>query len=712
MKRIEDILDVLQSNHPGADIELVRRAYVYSAKAHKGQLRADRRPYLSHPIEVAGILADLRMDEMVITAGLLHDTVEDTTTTIETVNELFGGEVAALVDGVTKISGVIFQSTEDKQAENYRKFILAMSQDIRVILIKLADRLHNMRTLEFLPEEKRRLIARETMDIYAPLAHRLGIAALRWELEDLAFRYLQPEEYREIEQEVSMHRSDRERFIDRVAEEVRGMLVEHSIEAEVAGRPKHFYSIWEKMQRRGIPFREVYDLIALRVITGSIQGCYAVLGAIHTRWKPVPGRFKDYIALPKPNLYQSIHTTVSVPGGEMIEFQIRTREMHRVAEMGIAAHWAYKEGANPTPEYLEQFTWLRRMLEMQEEVTDSKEFLKSLKVDLFPNEIYVFTPKGDVITLSGGATTIDFAFAIHTQVGLHCQQAKVNGRLVPLKTVLRSGDRVEVITSPTREPSRDWLTMARSSKARSKIRAHIKTKEIEKSQTLGRGIIESLARKHGYSMTRLEKEGLLAKAMNEFGFRTPDAFFTAIGYGKVTGQQAMGRMIPRQQETKPVDGAARAAGKKEGISLRGLEGMMVSYARCCNPLPGDPIIGFVTRGRGVTIHTRGCPNIERLLLDPERALPVEWPEETESLRTAYLGVECLNRHGILAAQTAAMTAAGGDIVKAVAEVRGQVGYNRFAVMVRDLAGLDRIIAALRQVKGVTSVTRLRTYRPD
>ncbi|HEY1126978.1 MAG TPA: bifunctional (p)ppGpp synthetase/guanosine-3',5'-bis(diphosphate) 3'-pyrophosphohydrolase, partial [Actinomycetota bacterium] len=649
MIRLNDILNQVKSYHPDPDLDVIKKAYVYSAKVHQGQLRHSGEPYLVHPLEVAGVLAQLKLDEASIVTGLLHDTIEDTLATPEELTELFGSEVTQLVDGVTKLSKFQASATlsqEEKQAENFRKMIIAMAQDIRVILVKLADRTHNMRTLNYMREDKRQRIAQETLDIYAPLANRLGISWIKTELEDLSFRWLKPAEYADLVERVGRRKKEREKYIEDVVRLIETKLAERDLQARVSGRFKHLYSIWKKMRADAIDFDQVHDMIAFRLIMPTIPSCYEALGLIHQLWKPVPGRFKDFIAIPKPNMYQSLHTTVIGPLGERVEVQIRTEEMHRIAEEGIAAHWAYKEGKAEVRRDDEKFAWLRQLMEWQQDLKDPKEFLETVKVDLFTDEVFVFTPKGDVKSLPRGATPVDFAYAIHSDVGGRCVGAKVNGKIVPLRYKLKNGDTVEVLTNPSAHPSKDWLTFVKTSRAQQRIRGFIKQQQREKSQQLGRELLDKEFRRVGLNLNKLLKSGELKPVAAELGYRLEDDILVAVGYGKIVPHQLVQRLLPaeklaetekapareegteRKESLTPVPGAngfgrmtelaRKLVGRQSrtGVQIGGVDDVLVRFGRCCNPVPGDPIAGFITRGRGVTVHTVGCE--KALATDPER----------------------------------------------------------------------------------------------
>jgi GTP pyrophosphokinase len=718
--RIEGILDRIHEYHPEADIDAAMRAYVFAAKAHKGQERVSGEPYLSHPLEVAGILTTLRMDVHTVAAGLLHDVVEDTHATLEEVRTHFGPEIAAMVDGVTKLSRIPFSTREEAQAENIRKMVLAMSKDIRVILVKLADRLHNMRTLDPLSEERRRHIAQETLDIYAPLAHRLGIYWMKSELEDLCLRHLDAEAYRDLAARIAKRRQEREGDIGDVIRLLERKLHEVEIKAQITGRPKHFYSIYKKMRDQKKELEEIYDLTAIRVITGSLKDCYGALGVIHTLWKPISHRFKDFIAVPKSNGYQSLHTTVIGPKGDPIEIQIRTWEMHRVAEEGIASHWRYKEGRTGLDQTDQNFVWLRQLMEWQRELKDSKEFLDTLRVDLFPDEVYVFTPRGDVRPFPKGATPIDFAFSVHTDVGLHCVGAKVNGRLVPLRTELQNGDIVEIVTAPTHTPSRDWLKLVKTPRARSKIRQWIRNEERARSVAFGRDLLEKEIRRLGKSPAQLLKPEAVAQALQRYGLANEDELFAAVGYGKVSPRQAVGRLLSPEEfqaltdaeearEKKAERKPARPKPPEDGVSIRGVDDVLVRFSKCCNPVPGDEIVGFITRGRGISVHTLDCPNAVSLMADPERRIAVHWDGQRREAHQVKIRVEVgKDRPGILAEITAAISGLNTNIAHAEIVVTEQrTGLNTFVLEVTDLRQLQSVMQAIQKVDGVVGVERVK-----
>ena len=693
---------------------MIRRAYDFSAKVHKGQKRLSGEPYLVHPMAVAGIIADLKLDVPSVVGGLLHDTVEDTLTTLDEVKSLFGAEIAALVDGVTKLSRINFTSHEEKQAENFRKMILAMAKDVRVILIKLADRTHNMRTLSHLPAEKQVMTAQETLEIYAPLSHRLGIAWVKDELEDLSFKYLHPEIYYQLKRNVVKKKSAREKYINEVISIIGKKLEEEGIDAEVTGRPKHFYSIYQKMESQNLLYDQIYDLVAFRILVDAARECYETLGVIHAHWKPVPGRFKDYIALPKPNMYQSLHTTVIGPYGERMEIQIRTHEMHRVAEEGIAAHWRYKEGKDFQFNEIQRFAWLRQLIEWQQNIHDPQEFLHSIKEDLFPDDVYVFTPKGDLLNFPKGATVIDFAYRIHSEVGHHCTGARVNGQLVPLKYLLRNGDTVEIITTQQQTPSRDWLKLVKTPRAKSRIRNWIKSQQRERSVVLGRQILEGDMNRYKLDYAALRREGKIESIAKELGMKDEETLLASVGYGKVTPRQVLAKLVPAEildPGRKQPEGALErlfrlVSGQKRdlGIRVKGVGDVLVRFARCCHPLPGEDVVGFITRGRGVTVHVSNCPTV--LESDPHRKVEVSWQDNGQTPRPIKIEVNCVDRPGLLAAISAAITSAAVNIARAqVRTFPDQKALNTFEVMITNSDQLKRVLRNISKVKGVYKATR-------
>ena len=718
--RLNDILDAVLAYHPKADLDVIKKAYVYSAKVHAGQVRKTGEPYLVHPLAVANILAHLKLDEASVVAGLLHDTVEDTLATIEEVEELFGKDVASIVDGVTKLGQVKFNTAEEKLAENFRKMLVAMSRDIRVLLVKLADRLHNMRTLEHMKPEKQEAIARETMDIYAPLANRLGISWLKIELEDLAFRYTNPREYDELADKLGKTRKDREKFIEEVTHEIADVLKKAGVPGcEVTGRPKHLWSIHKKMATKNMPFEEVYDLIAFRVIVDSVGQCYETLGHIHGLWRPIPGRFKDYIAMPKPNGYKSLHTTVIGPKAERIEIQIRTRDMHEVAEEGIAAHWVYKEKGSVDAKESERsgFQWLRQLMDWQRDLKDPSEFLDSVKFDLFSDEVFIFTPQGHVIELPRGSSPVDFAFAIHSDVGMRCAGAKVNGRIVPLRYTLRNGDTCEIITNKAQRPNKDWLEFTRTSRAKTKIRAYLRTAERDRATAIGRELVEREFKRYGESPGRYLKDEIIEKFATE-KYRTLDELLIAVGYGKLAPSLIVERALPDEVRTRPPEPAPKRSRLSElidrvarrnasGVKIEGIEDMLVHYARCCSPVKGDPIVGFVTRGRGLTVHRKDCSKV--LELDPERRIHVSWDTSSSFSRSISLRVVTDDREGMLADLSGVFSKNSINISEANCKVLadGQA-VNTFKCGITDIEQLRRIVKALEAVKGVHGVERARS----
>jgi GTP diphosphokinase / guanosine-3',5'-bis(diphosphate) 3'-diphosphatase len=717
--QLETLIDEIPKYQPGADLEVLQRAYRFSERSHRGQQRASGEPYVSHPLQVAGLLVDFKMDVTTVTAGLLHDVLEDTSTTKADLEAEFGKEIAELVDGVTKISKLAFSSREERQAENFRKMLVAMARDLRVLMIKLADRLHNMRTLDYLAPDKARKIAHETLDIYAPLAHRLGMAKVKAELEDLALRAMSPDVYIDLQKRVAKRRLEREVDINHVIAIIERKLSEVGIESQIRGRPKHFYSIFKKMHDQGREFDEIYDLTAVRVITGSVRDCYGALGVIHSLWKPVPGRFKDFIAMPKVNMYQSLHTTVIGPKGDPIEIQIRTWEMHRIAEEGIAAHWLYKEkksGKERKDKLDESLLWLRQLLETQQDTKDPHEFLDSVRVDLFPDEVYVFTPKGDVKALPEGATPIDFAFAVHTKVGEHCVGAKVNGKLVPLRNALRQGDIVEIVTSPNQHPSRDWLKFVKSTRARAKINQWLKIEERARSIELGRELFEREAKKYRLNPAALLAGEDMMRAASDLGYPTADDVLAAVGYGKASVHQLLNKIAPGatlDTVERPKATPGTRPKTEHGVRIRGVDDLLVRFAKCCNPLPGDQIVGFITRGRGLTVHARDCLTVVKSVLDRERLVNVEWdggePAQEPAKRPVRIAVYIgRDRPGLLSEITGAISSRNGNITKAEVEVTDdRRGINNFVVEVEDLRQLQDIMASIRDVPDVINVERVR-----
>jgi GTP pyrophosphokinase len=714
MIRFEDLVEKVRATNPDADTELLRKAYVFSAYEHKGQVRRSGEPYLVHPLEVADILADLRLDVVALSAGLLHDIVEDTPNTIEKVRELFGEEVAHVVEGVTKLSGLQFASSEERQAESFRKMLLAMVDDIRVILVKLADRLHNMRTLQHLPEERRARIAQETRDIYAPIAHRLGMSKLKNELEELAFRYLEPEAYQALRADVEAMRQTTEGLIEQLKTELAAKLAESQIPVvAIDGRIKRLWSIHQKLKRQKVSLDQIYDFVALRIITKTTKDCYAVLGIIHQIWSPVPGRFKDFIAMSRPNGYQSLHTSVVSELGMPFEIQMRTEEMHRVAEEGIASHWKYKEGRIGAQRDEHYFHWLRQLLEMQQDVRDPHEFMQNLRIELYPEDVYIFTPKGEVKALPRGSTPIDFAYSIHTDLGHQCTGARVNGRMLPLRTRLQNGDIVEIVRQAGHKPSRDWLNFVATSRARSKIRHFIQAEEKTRSTELGRRLFEKEVRRFNVDKALVE-DAAINKIAAEFGAVRSDDLYAAIGYGKATARAVLARLVGQEALHEKTDSAitsvvkrAFGGGGEQKIKVSGIDDLMVVLARCCNPIRGERIVGYITRGKGVSVHSANCPNVVNLLYDPERRIEVEWDKGKDSLPyTVRLKISVEDRKGILADVSSRIA----DINTNIRDVEATVGSDhrgsiRMTVEISDVKHLERVMKSIKKIEGVLDVER-------
>jgi GTP diphosphokinase / guanosine-3',5'-bis(diphosphate) 3'-diphosphatase len=718
MIRFEDLIEKVRTTNPDADVELLRRAYVFSAYEHKGQVRHSGEPYLVHPLEVADLLAEMKLDVVAVAAGLLHDIVEDTQTSIDRIKELFGADIAHVVEGVTKLGAIQFSSSEERQAENFRKMLLAMVDDIRVILVKLADRLHNMRTLHHLPEERRIKIAQETRDIYAPIANRLGMSKVKNELEELAFKYLEPKAYESLRSLVEARRRATEGLFEELIKTVSAKLEEAQVPViHIDGRIKRLFSIHQKLNRQKIDLDQVYDFMALRIITNSIKDCYAALGIIHQTWSPVPGRIKDFIAMPRPNAYQSLHTSVISDRGFPFEVQIRTAEMHRVAEEGIAAHWKYKEGRHGADRDEQYFLWLRQLLEFQQEVRDPQEFLQNLKIELYPEEVYIFTPAGEVKALPRDATPVDFAYAIHTDVGHRCVGARVNGKMVPLRTRLRNGDIVQVMTAPGHHPSRDWLNFVVTSRARNKIKHYIHAEEKARSLDLGKKVFEKEARRYGLNVKSLTEAPEFAAALSDYGYSKAEELFIALGYGKLAVKSVLAKMVPQEQlKEAPEPGAMaqvasvvrRVLGPAEDkIKVRGFDDLMVFRARCCNPIRGEKIVGYITRGKGVSVHSAACPNVVNLLYDPERRIDVEWDKGTDASHyTVRLSLHVEDRKGILADVTSKIAGINTNIrnVEATSDA-DQRGRIDMTVEISDLKHLQKVVKALRGVEGVVDVER-------
>jgi len=715
MHQLDQIVSELAGYFPNADLPLVRRAYQFAAQAHDGQTRKSGDPYVTHPLAVAQIIAELKLDVASVCAGLLHDCVEDTSATVEQLSELFGKEVAFLVEGVTKLGKLPYSTREEQQAENFRKMLLAMARDIRVILVKLCDRLDNMRSLHHLPPEKQERIAAETMQIYAPLANRLGIQWVKVELEDLAFKYLNPGEYEQLAADVAKSRAERLEYIHHVEKLIAKEMTDNGVPCEVMGRAKHLYSIYQKMKRTQRPFEEIHDAIGFRVITDTQMHCYQGLGVAHQTWTPIPGRFKDYIALPKPNLYQSLHTAVIGPRGERIEIQIRTNEMNLVAEHGIAAHWKYKEGKPLAVEDDKKFAWLRQLMESQKELRDPTEFLESVKIDLFGDEVYVFTPQGDVKALPKGSCPIDFAYAVHSSIGDHCSGARVNGMIVPLRYQLRNGDTIEIITSPNQKPNKDWLKLVKTARARTKVRWLLRQEQRDKAVVLGTDLLDKALRKHGTTLQRAEKQ--LKVAAQELRCMTVDELIIQVGYGKITAQQVLEKALPelakKAEETpaktesmlKTLLRKVTRRTSSSGIKVAGEEDILVRFAKCCSPLPGDPITGFITRGRGVTVHRRDCD--KGLDLDPERRIDVEWDGHGKTQHEVAIQVLCSDKPGLLAHISQSFSDQGVNISQAHCRATEDGrAVNTFHASVKDLDQLKQVIRSLSRIKGVFSVDRV------
>ncbi|MCB2166116.1 MAG: bifunctional (p)ppGpp synthetase/guanosine-3',5'-bis(diphosphate) 3'-pyrophosphohydrolase [Deltaproteobacteria bacterium] len=715
MIRINDILDKVAETNPEADLDIIDRAYIFSARVHDGQTRLSGEPYLMHPLEVAGLLADMNLDPVSIAAGLLHDVVEDTHASPEEIETIFGREVQHIVSGVTKISKLPFSSSQARQAESLRKMLLAMADDIRVVLIKLADRLHNMRTLQFHKESKQKLIAQETLDIYAPIAARLGIYWMKNELENSSFKYLMPDEYDRIKERVIADIKEREAYI----EEVKGIIHEkmdaHQMKSEVLGRYKNYYSVYQKMVSQNLAFEDVYDIIAFRIILDTIPQCYEALGIVHSLWKPIDIKFKDYIARPKPNMYQSLHTTVIGPRGERVEIQIRTHDMDQVAKSGIAAHWHYKEGGEIDENVSKRFAWIQNLVDNQENIGNPDEFLENVRIDLYPDEVYVFTPHGEVKTLPKGATPVDFAFMIHTEVGNQCTGAKVNGRMVPLSHELVTGDTVDIITSKNHYPSKDWLNFVKTVKARSRIRQWIKTQEKNRSLTLGREMCEKAFRKHRLNFHTLLKSPEMPAVVEHFGFKSTDDLIASVGYGKTTPLQVVRRFLPKMDDAEediPRDsilnrlmGRVKKKPAKTEILVKGLDDILIRFGKCCQPVPGDPIIGYITRGYGVTVHRANCVNA--LKMSPERQIEVAWTEENKETYPVKILVISYDRVGLLADIATIISKSDANIVSVNTSTKeNQMVESYLTLAVSSTAHLNRVLSSLRKIHMVQDVRRL------
>jgi len=713
MIRISDIIDKISENNPDADLDIIDRAYIYSARVHDGQVRLSGEPYLSHPLEVASILSDMNLDVVSIAAGLLHDVIEDTNATEEDIKEMFGQDVLNIVSGVTKLSKLPFRSSRARQAESIRKMILAMANDIRVILIKLADRLHNMRTLQFHNnEQKKKKIAQETLDIYSPIADRLGIYWIKKELEDASFMYLQPEDYAEIKGFVRTDQEEREKYIETVKNYMIKKLDEANLKCNILGRNKHYYSIYQKMVSQNLEFNDVYDIIAFRIILDTIPQCYEALGLIHSLWKPIDIKFKDYIGRPKPNMYQSLHTTVIGPVGERIEIQIRTWEMDKVAKSGIAAHWSYKEGKSIDDSTSQTYAWIQNLVENQENFHDPSEFLENVRIDLFPDEVYVFTPGGEVKSLPKGATPVDFAYSIHSEVGNQCSGAKVNGRMVPLQHELKTGDIAEIITSKNHHPSKDWLKFVKTVKARSRIRQWIKTEEKDRSLSLGREMCEKAFRKYRLNFNSSMKSEEMAKIAGDFGFKVVDDLIANVGYGKITPLQVVRKFalkpeLEEKQESifNKIISRVKKKKPKSGVIVKGVDDILIKFGKCCQPVPGDPITGYITRGYGVTVHRASC--INALNMNPERQIDVEWNVEIEETYPVKIRIRSYDRMGLLADVVGTISKFEANIIKAqTATNENKIVESYFTIDVGSTEHLNNILSALKKIKHVQDIKRI------
>ena len=709
---VRSIISKVRAYHPEANVGLINDAYAFSERVHEGQKRRSGEPYFVHPVGVAGIITDMKLDVPSVVTSLLHDTVEDTLTTLDQIERHFGAEVAALVDGVTKIGKIHFTTREERQAENFRKMIFAMARDIRVILVKLADRAHNMRTLAHMGEDKQREIAAETLEIYAPLAHRLGIYWIKSELEDNALRYLYPKVYSQLKRSVAKKKSERKHYIAEVIGILEEKLDEAHLPSQVSGRPKHFYSIYQKMQSQNLIFNQIYDLIGFRIVVASVRECYQALGIVHSHWRPVPGRFKDFIALPKANMYQSLHTTVIGPYAERMEVQIRTHEMHRVAEEGIAAHWTYKDGRGP--EEAQQFAWLRQLVELQQHVQDPQEFLHTIKEDLFTEEVYAFTPQGDLNNFPRGASVVDFAYRVHSEIGNRCTGARVNGRQVPLRYQIQNGDVIEIVTTDHQSPSKDWLKIVKTPKAKARIRHWLKEEQRERSVALGQELLDRELDRHATSLKELRKQRRLEPALQALGFGDEETLFAAVGYGQLTVRQVLTPLLPAAGETQReaadaatldklnTDGSAEDAG---GVRVGGVGNVLIRFGRCCNPLPGERIVGVITRGRGVTVHTVACQR--RLESDPQRHVAVNWDPGTDYARPVKIEVLSEDRPGLLTNMSKAISTVGLNIAGAnVRTLSDRRALNVFEILVPSAEDLRRVIRNLERVRGVVKVSRV------
>ncbi|WP_408954822.1 RelA/SpoT family protein [Natroniella sp. ANB-PHB2] len=712
---LQKLLTEIESYTDNPNLDLIKQAYYYAKDCHQGQYRVSGEPFVSHPLNVSQIMAELELDVISIVGALLHDVVEDTEVTEGELEEEFGAEVTLLVSGVTKLSKIDFKSREEHQAESLRKMFLAMAKDIRVILIKLADRLHNMRTLQYLSKEKQKIKATETLEIYAPLAHRLGMSRLKWELEDLSFRHLEPKKYYELVNKIAKDREEREGYIEDAISQVDDKLLEVGIKAKIYGRPKHLYSIYQKMVKQDKEFKEIYDLTALRVIVNSVKECYQALGLIHDLWNPMPGRIKDYVAMPKSNMYQSLHTTVIGPKGEPLEIQIRTWEMHRTAEYGIAAHWRYKAGNQKDQDFEKKISWLRQLLEWQKDLHDAKEFMETLKIDLFEDEVFVFTPKGDVVSLPKGASPVDFAYNIHTEIGHNCVGAKVNGKMIPLEYKLKNGDIVEVITSANSGPSRDWLKFVKTSRGKSKIKRWFRNQRKEEIAAKGKEMLEARLNKEDVKLKEVEKTKKLKEIAEKIGATTIESLYAKIGYNKVSVLDIVKKLKPQNKTASPESElkelkkrrVTNTRARNKGVKVKGMADLLVRISKCCNPVPGDLISGYITRGRGISVHRSDCSNLKNLNnQEPERIIDVEWHVDQETSYEVEIEVKALNEHSLLNELTAVISEAKINITSANARTtRDRLAYVKLSLQISSLEHMKDIISKLEEIEGVLSVQR-------
>lgn len=708
MQAIDSIISELKKTRKDPNIKMIQKAFDFAQSAHQGQKRKSGEDYFVHPVEVAQILAQHHMDEESIVAGLLHDVVEDTKIPLKEIDQKFGSDVAEIVDGLTKLSGISFQSKDERKSESFRKMLLAMSKDIRVIIIKLVDRLHNMRTLEHMVESSQQAIAQETLEIYAPLSHRLGISWIKTELENLSFKFLHPEAYAKLQSSINASEQQQKIYVDKVMEIIREKMKKEHIQCDVTGRHKHLYSIYRKMELQNLGFEQIADLVAFRIIVDKLTQCYEVLGHIHATWKPVPGKFKDYIALPKANMYQSLHTTVIGPSGNRIEIQIRTKEMHQIAEEGIAAHWTYKTPEKTTTKELQQLSWIKKMLEWQEDLPDSHQFMETVKIDLYSDEVYVFTPKGEVIELPNGSTPIDFAFEIHTEVGQHCKGAKINEKMAPLKRILKNGDTVSIITDPNSSPSKDWLKFVKTSKAKSKIRNFLREKERETGRVIGKELLDKELKRNGLSVDKIQASGKLTEVLKYFSLQDLRELYLSIGYGKVDVGHILQMVLPASKLTTQINKFFQtfSRGTTAPVQVGGISNIQIRFGKCCFPLSGDPIVGFVTRGKGITVHKQDCPKI--LELDHERKINVEWSKEGTLNQKVTIKVITRDLPGILADISKLITKGGANIATASCKTtKDQMAVNMFDISVKNAGQLRNLMRNIESLKGIISVERFK-----